>query len=170
MNNGMQFRIGNGYDVHRFANKAEPGAHITIGGVKIPHTQTLLAHSDGDVLVHALCDALLGALALGDIGRHFPDSDARYRNCSSLLLLQNVLTLVRTEGWNLGNADMTLVAQLPRFAPHVQAMREALAAAMNVTPAQLSVKATTTEGLGFTGRQEGIACYAVVLLQRTVDA
>jgi 2-C-methyl-D-erythritol 2,4-cyclodiphosphate synthase len=166
----MQFRIGQGYDVHRFADKAEAGACVTIGGVQIAHTHALLAHSDGDVLVHALCDALLGALALGDIGHHFPDSDPRYRNCSSLLLLQNVLTLVRTEGWNLANADTTLVAQLPRFAPHVQAMRDTLAAAMNVSAAQLSVKATTTEGLGFTGRQEGIACYAVVLLQRTVDA
>lgn len=166
----MQFRIGHGYDVHRFADNAEAGACVTIGGVQIAHTHALLAHSDGDVLVHALCDALLGALALGDIGHHFPDSDPRYRNCSSLLLLQNVLTLVRTEGWNVANADTTLVAQLPRFAPHVQAMRDSLAAAMNVTAAQLSVKATTTEGLGFAGRQEGIACYAVVLLQRTVDA
>jgi 2-C-methyl-D-erythritol 2,4-cyclodiphosphate synthase len=164
----MHFRIGHGYDVHRFSATAEAGAFVTIGGVQIAHTHSLLAHSDGDVLVHALCDALLGALALGDIGQHFPDSDARYHQCSSLLLLQNVLTLVRTEGWNLANADTTLVAQLPRFAPHVQAMRETLAAAMNVTVAQLSVKATTTEGLGFAGRQEGIACYAVVLLQRTV--
>ena len=162
----MQFRIGNGYDVHRFAASAEAGAHVTIGGVQIAHTHALLAHSDGDVLVHAMCDALLGALALGDIGRHFPDNDPRYRNCSSLLLLQEVLTLVRTAGWSLANADMTLVAQLPRFAPHVQAMREALAGAMNANVGQISVKATTTEGLGFTGRHEGIACYAVVLLQR----
>lgn len=166
----MEFRIGHGYDVHRFADQAETGACVTIGGVQIAHTHTLRAHSDGDVLVHAVCDALLGALALGDIGRHFPDSDPRYRNCSSLLLLQNVLTLVRTEGWNLANMDTTLVAQLPRFAPHVQAMRETLATAMNVTVGQVSVKATTTEGLGFAGRQEGIACYAVVLLQRTVPA
>lgn len=167
-NTNMQFRIGHGYDVHRFADKAEPGAFVTIGGVKIAHTHRLLAHSDGDVLVHALCDALLGALALGDIGRHFPDSDPRYRNCSSLLLLQHVLGLVRTEGWSLVNADTTLVAQLPRFSPHVQAMRDTLAAAMDVTTGQVSVKATTTEGLGFTGRQEGIACYAVAMLQRVV--
>ncbi len=164
----MEFRIGHGYDVHRFADQAEAGACVTIGGVQIAHTHILLAHSDGDVLVHALCDALLGALALGDIGRHFPDSDPRYRNCSSLLLLQNVLTLIRTEGWNVANVDTTLVAQLSRFAPHVQAMRETLATAMNVTMGQVSVKATTTEGLGFAGRQEGIACYAVALLQRTV--
>jgi 2-C-methyl-D-erythritol 2,4-cyclodiphosphate synthase len=163
----MEFRIGQGYDVHRFAANAEAGACLTIGGVKIAHTHALLAHSDGDVLAHALCDALLGALALGDIGHHFPDSDPRYHNCSSLLLLQNVLTLVRVEGWYVANADTTLVAQLPRFAPHVQAMRESLAAAMNINVGQISVKATTTEGLGFAGRQEGIACYAVVLLQRT---
>jgi 2-C-methyl-D-erythritol 2,4-cyclodiphosphate synthase len=166
MNETMQFRMGQGYDVHRFADKAEPEAHLTMAGVKIAHTHTLLAHSDGDVLTHALCDALLGALALGDIGHHFPDSDARYRNCSSLLLLQNVLTLIRMEGWNIANVDTTLVAQLPRFAPHVQAMRETLATAMNITAGQISIKATTTEGLGFAGRQEGIACYAVVLLQR----
>ena len=162
----MQFRIGHGYDVHRFADKAEAGAHVTIGGVRIAHTHALLAHSDGDVLVHALCDALLGALALGDIGRHFPDSDPRYHNCSSLLLLEHVLTLVRAEGWELANADTTLVAQAPRFAPHVQNMRETLAHAMGTEIAQVSVKATTTEGLGFTGRQEGIACHAVTLLQR----
>jgi 2-C-methyl-D-erythritol 2,4-cyclodiphosphate synthase len=166
----MQFRIGHGYDVHRFADQAEPGAFVTIGGVQISHTHALLAHSDGDVLVHALCDALLGALALGDIGHHFPDSDPRYRNCSSLLLLQNVLTLVRSAGWNVANADTTLVAQLPRFAPHIQVMRDTLATAMNVTVGQISVKATTTEGLGFTGRKEGVACYAVVLLERVVSA
>jgi len=170
MNDTMQFRIGHGYDVHRFAENAEQGAHVTIGGVEIAHSHRLLAHSDGDVLVHALCDALLGALALGDIGQHFPDSDPRYRNCSSLLLLQNVLTLVRTEGWNVSNVDTTLVAQAPRFAPHVPAIRASLATAMNLVLAQLSVKATTTEGLGFTGRQEGIACYAVVLLQRSATA
>jgi 2-C-methyl-D-erythritol 2,4-cyclodiphosphate synthase len=162
----MQLRIGHGYDVHRFADKAEADAHVTIGGVKIAHTHALLAHSDGDVLVHALCDALLGALALGDIGRHFPDSDPRYRNCSSLSLLQHVLTLVRAEGWEVANADTTLVAQAPRFAPYVQHMRETLAQAMGVEAAQVSVKATTTEGLGFTGRKEGIACHAVTLLQR----
>jgi 2-C-methyl-D-erythritol 2,4-cyclodiphosphate synthase len=166
----MQFRIGHGYDVHRFADNAEAGAHVTIGGVSIAHTHTLLAHSDGDVLVHALCDALLGALALGDIGRHFPDSDPRYRNCSSLLLLQHVLTLVRAEGWDVANVDTTLVAQAPRFAPHVQAMRDVLAEAMRVGLAQVSVKATTTEGLGFTGRKEGIACNAVALLQRKGNA
>ena len=165
MSDTVQLRIGHGYDVHRFAENMQAGAHVTIGGVKIPHTHTLLAHSDGDVLVHALCDALLGALALGDIGRHFPDSDPRYRNCSSLLLLQNVLTLVRTEGWNVANADTTLVAQQPRFAPHIQIMRETLATAMNVNVAQISVKATTTDHLGFTGRGEGLCAMAIVAVQ-----
>lgn len=163
----MQARIGHGYDVHRFAEAAEVDAWLTIGGVRIAHPRRLLAHSDGDVLVHALCDALLGALALGDIGRHFPDTDPRYRNCSSLDLLTRVLELVRAEGWEPGNADMTLVAQEPRFAPHVALMQQQLAATMGVPSGAVSVKATTTEGLGFTGRREGIACHAVVLLQRS---
>lgn len=162
----MQLRIGHGFDVHRFDATPAPHAHVTIGGVRIAHTHSLLAHSDGDVLVHALCDALLGALALGDIGRHFPDSDERYRGCDSLQLLAEVQTLVRAGGWTLSNADMTLVAQAPRFAPHILGMRDTLALALDCDPAQISVKATTTEGLGFTGRSEGIACHAVVLLQR----
>lgn len=162
----MQIRIGNGYDVHRFAEASEAGAALTIGGVKIAHTHALLAHSDGDVLVHALCDALLGALALGDIGKHFPDSDPRYRGISSMLLLQHVMQLIAEQQWHIVNTDLTLVAQAPRFAPHVVAIRESLAAAVKVDVGQVSVKATTTEGLGFTGRKEGIACYAVVLLQR----
>jgi 2-C-methyl-D-erythritol 2,4-cyclodiphosphate synthase len=170
MSDTVQIRIGQGYDVHRFADTAEPDAQLTIGGVRIAHSHRLLAHSDGDVLVHALCDALLGALALGDIGTHFPDIDPRYRGCSSLLLLQDVMALVRNAGWDLANADTTLVAQRPRFAPHVQVMRETLATTMNVAVDQVSVKATTTEGLGFTGRQEGIACYAVVLLQKNASA
>ncbi len=161
----MSMRIGNGYDVHRFGDAVPGGATLTIGGVQIAHERPLLAHSDGDVLVHALCDALLGALALGDIGRHFPDTDARYRGIDSLQLLQHVMTLVQDRGWQLANVDTTLVAQVPRFAPHVQAMRELLAPMLGVMSDQVSVKATTTEGLGFTGRREGIACYAVVLLQ-----
>lgn len=161
----MQFRIGNGYDVHRFGEPATAAA-LTIGGVHIPHERPLLAHSDGDVLVHALCDAVLGALALGDIGHHFPDSDPRYRGISSLQLLQHVMTLVLERGWSLANADLTLVAQAPRFAPHIQAMRATLAPVLAVDTDRVSVKATTTEGLGFAGRKEGIACYAVVLLQR----
>ena len=162
----MSLRIGNGYDVHRFGDAVPGGTSLTIGGVKIPHERPLLAHSDGDVLVHALCDALLGALALGDIGRHFPDSDARYRGIDSLQLLQHVMSLVQDRGWQVANVDTTLVAQVPRFAPHVQAMQERLAPLLGVGADQVSVKATTTEGLGFTGRREGIACYAVVLLQR----
>ena len=161
----MQFRIGHGYDVHRFADLVDEASFVTIGGVEIAHPFALIAHSDGDVLVHALCDALLGALALGDIGKHFPDSDPRYRNCSSLLLLQQVMLLIRGEGWELANADTTLIAELPRFAPHVQRMRETLANAMGVAVGSISVKATTTEGLGFTGRREGIACEAVVLIR-----
>ncbi|MFN0002172.1 MAG: 2-C-methyl-D-erythritol 2,4-cyclodiphosphate synthase [Pseudohongiellaceae bacterium] len=161
----MKFRIGNGYDVHRFALVDAVAPTITIGGVQIPHHQQLLAHSDGDVLVHALCDALLGALALGDIGQHFPDTDPNYINCNSLDLLAHVINMVVSAGWQIANADMTLVAQEPRFAPHVIAMRTVLATKMALDSNQISIKATTTEGLGFTGRQEGIACYAVVLLQ-----
>jgi len=160
----MQLRIGNGYDVHRFADGVQPGAHITIGGVAVPHEHPLIAHSDGDVLIHALCDALLGALALGDIGKHFPDSDPRYRGISSLQLLACVIDLVTADGWRLINADMTLVAEAPKFAPHIDQMRTSLAPALGVTADLVSVKATTTETLGFTGRREGIACYAVVLL------
>ncbi len=162
----MQFRIGNGFDVHRFADSQEPGATITIGGVAIASKRRLLAHSDGDVLTHALCDALLGALALGDIGRHFPDSDPQYRDISSLLLLQHVMKLVKEKAWVIANVDLTLVAQEPRFAPHEVAIRTSLANALGIGIDQVSVKATTTEGLGFTGRKEGIACQAVVLLQR----
>ncbi|MDR0781484.1 MAG: 2-C-methyl-D-erythritol 2,4-cyclodiphosphate synthase [Pseudomonadales bacterium] len=159
-------KIGNGYDVHRFGPKAAD-ACITIGGVRIAHECPLLAHSDGDVLIHALCDALLGALALGDIGQHFPDSDPRYRGISSVLLLHQVQRLVRERGYRLGNTDLTLVAQAPKFAPHIDAIRKTLAQALDTSVERVSVKATTTEGLGFTGRREGIACYAVVLLERT---
>jgi 2-C-methyl-D-erythritol 2,4-cyclodiphosphate synthase len=161
----MTIKVGNGYDVHRFAPEAEADAFLTIGGVRIAYERRLLAHSDGDVLIHALCDALLGALALGDIGKHFPDTDPRYRGISSVLLLQHVINLVRERGYRVGNADMTLVAQAPKFAPHISAMRETLAQALQVDMDCVSVKATTTEGLGFAGRREGIACYAVVLLE-----
>mgnify|MGYP000038068503 CR=1 FL=1 len=157
-------RIGHGYDVHRFAEQAEDAA-ISIGGVQIPHTHKVLAHSDGDVLIHALCDDMLGALALGDIRKHFPDTAARYSNISSRLLLQQVCALVSQKGWSLGNADMTIVAQEPRMAPHIQAMRAKLAACCQVEQERISVKATTTEKLGFAGRKEGLACHAVVLLQ-----
>lgn len=153
-------RIGHGYDVHRFGD----GDHVVLGGVKIPHHHGLLAHSDGDVLIHALCDALLGAAGLGDIGRHFPDSDERYRGIDSRALLRHVFALLKQQGWRLGNADLTAVAQEPKLSPHVPAMMVNLAADLECAASQLNIKATTTEELGFTGRGEGVACYAVVLL------
>ncbi len=153
-------RIGHGYDVHRFGE----GDHIVLGGVSIAHHQGLVAHSDGDVLIHALCDALLGALALGDIGRHFPDTDAANAGIDSRLLLRRVMALVAQADYVVANADLTIVAQAPRMAGHVQAMCDNLAVDMGVASRQVNVKATTTEGLGFTGRGEGIAAQAVVLL------
>jgi 2-C-methyl-D-erythritol 2,4-cyclodiphosphate synthase len=153
-------RIGHGYDVHRFTD----GDHIIIGGVSIAHQQGLLAHSDGDVLLHALCDALLGACALGDIGQHFPDTDQQYANADSRLLLRKVYAMVEAQGYKLGNADMTIVAEAPKMAPHNAAMQSNIAHDLNAAPEQINVKATTTEQLGFTGRKEGIAAYAVVLL------
>lgn len=163
----MQIRIGQGYDVHRFAAEPDATAQVTLAGVPIKHTHHLLAHSDGDVLVHALCDALLGALALGDIGKHFPDTDPRYRGISSMLLLAEVCSKVAAAGWQLGNADMTVVAQAPRLAAHIDDMRQSLAQCCATDVGNISIKATTTEGLGFAGRKEGIACYATVLLVRS---
>jgi len=154
-------RIGHGYDVHRFGS----GDDVVLGGVPIPHHQGLEAHSDGDVLIHAICDALLGAAGQGDIGRHFPDTDPANANIDSRILLRQVVSLLREAGWRLANLDATLVAQVPRMAPHIDTMRENLAADLVATPAQVNVKATTTEKLGFTGREEGIAAHAVVLLQ-----
>lgn len=155
-------RIGQGYDVHAFGD----GDKIVIGGVVIPHHHGLIAHSDGDVLLHALCDALLGAVALGDIGKHFPDTDMQYRNADSRSLLRMVYAKVNQQGWKLVNADMTIVAQAPRMANYIPHMVEAIAADLRSDSGQVNVKATTTERLGFTGREEGIACYAVVLLER----
>jgi len=157
-------RIGNGIDVHRFDMSEAEDSSIILGGVTIPHQFRLLAHSDGDVLTHALMDAMLGALALGDIGTHFPDSDERYRGISSLELLEIVHHLIIEKGWQIGNADMTIVAQAPKIAPHVAAICNSLSQALSVRQDQISVKATTTETLGFTGRGEGIAVYATVLL------
>lgn len=156
-------RIGHGFDVHAFG----PGDHITLGGVAIPHHQGLMAHSDGDVLIHALCDALLGAAGMGDIGRHFPDSDPAWKGVDSRRLLRQVVVWLRERGWQLGNADITLVAQAPRLSAHVDAMIGRLADDLNCDPASLNIKATTTEKLGFVGRKEGIACHAVVLLAAT---
>jgi len=155
-------RIGHGYDVHRFGE----GDAVVLGGVRIAHTHGLVAHSDGDVALHALCDALLGAIAAGDIGRHFPDSDARFAGVDSRELLRACMGLVRRAGYRLGNADLTLIAERPRMAPHVEAMRRNIAADCGAEVDAVNVKATTTEGLGFTGRREGIAAHAVVLLER----
>ena len=159
-------RIGSGIDVHRFSNTPGSDNTVVLGGVPIPHDYSILAHSDGDVLIHALIDAILGALALGDIGRHFPDTDERYKDISSLLLLSEVTRMMAEQGWSLVNADITLVAEAPRLSPYIDLIRGSLAQALEVTPAEFSVKATTSEGLGFTGRREGIAAYASVLLQK----
>lgn len=153
-------RVGHGYDAHRFG----AGRPLVLGGVTVPHDQGLLAHSDGDVLVHALCDALLGAAALGDIGRHFPDTDAAYASIDSRILLRRVLAAITALGLRVLNADATVVAQRPRLAAHLPAMQANIARDLAVDIAQVNVKATTTEGMGFTGRGEGIAAYAVVLL------
>ena len=153
-------RIGHGYDVHRFG----PGEAVMLGGVRIAHTHGLVAHSDGDVALHALCDALLGAIAAGDIGRHFPDTDPRWKGADSRDLLRHVAALAAGEGWAIGNLDVTVIAEAPKLAPHVPAMRAHLAADLNCEITQVSVKATTTEHLGFTGRGEGIAALATVLL------
>jgi 2-C-methyl-D-erythritol 2,4-cyclodiphosphate synthase len=153
-------RIGSGFDVHAFTT----GDSLVIGGIRIAHSHGLLAHSDGDVLIHALCDALLGALALGDIGVHFPPSDARWKNADSTDLLRQCMQLIRDRGYQLGNADMTIICELPKMNPHIPAMRQRLAEVMQASIAQISIKATTTEQLGFTGRKEGIAAQAVVLL------
>jgi len=154
-------RVGQGFDAHRFGE----GDQVTLGGVEIPFEQGLIAHSDGDVLLHALCDALLGAAGLGDIGRHFPDSDDRYRGIDSRELLRQVISLVQEKGWQTVNADMTVIAQLPRLAPHVEQMVINIAADLNLQPGSVNVKATTTEKMGFTGRGEGIAASAIVLLE-----
>ncbi|MCB1679742.1 MAG: 2-C-methyl-D-erythritol 2,4-cyclodiphosphate synthase [Halioglobus sp.] len=154
-------RVGHGYDVHRFG----PGSELVLGGVHIPHSRGLVAHSDGDVLVHAICDALLGAIGAGDIGRHFPDTDPANAGIDSRLLLRDVAARVRRAGWQLANLDATLVAQAPKMAPHIPAMRDNLAADLDSALSQVNVKATTTEKLGFAGREEGIAAHAVVLLQ-----
>ena len=158
--NGM--RIGHGYDVHQLVS----GRKLIIGGVEIPHTEGLLGHSDADVLLHALMDALLGAAALGDIGKHFPDTDGAYRGISSMLLLARVAGLLQDNGYALVNADMTVIAQAPKLAPYIGQMRENIASALDVGADVVNVKATTEETLGFTGRREGISAHAVVLLAR----
>ncbi len=153
-------RIGHGYDVHKFGGEGP----IIIGGVSIDYEQGLLAHSDGDVLIHALCDAILGAAAMGDIGKHFPDTDDEWSGVDSRYLLRHVISLVKDKGYGLSNADMTIIAQAPKMAPHIQDMRALLATDCQCSIDDINVKATTTEKLGFTGRKEGIAAHAVVLL------
>jgi len=153
-------RIGHGFDAHRFA----PGRPLVLGGVSVPHEFGLEAHSDGDVVIHALCDALLGAAGLGDIGRHFPDNDPAFSGIDSRLLLRRVKAQLDAQHLAVGSVDLTVVAQAPRLAPHIEAMRARLAADLALAPERLNVKATTTERMGFTGRGEGIAAFAVVLL------
>lgn len=156
----IPFRIGHGFDVHAFT----AGDHITLAGVRIAHTHGLLAHSDGDVAIHAICDALLGAIAAGDIGRHFPDNDPQFKNIDSRLLLENVYQKVQQQGYVVSNLDVTIVAQAPLLSPYMEAMCVSIASLLGVQKNQINIKATTTEKLGYTGRKEGIAAHAVVLL------
>ena len=160
--NSMNMRIGHGYDVHRLT----PGRKLILGGVLVPYEKGLLGHSDADVLSHAISDALLGALALGDIGKWFPDIDERYEGADSLVLLGQVAAMLAERGWQIGNIDATILAQRPKLRGYIDTMRENLAKACGVSPDQVSVKATTEEGLGFTGKGEGIAAHAVCLLSR----
>ena len=160
----MSLRIGNGYDVH----KLEPGRPLFLGGVEIPHSRGALAHSDGDALIHALCDALLGAAALGDIGQHFPDSSPEYKDIDSKILLSRTLTLLRTQGFEPVNIDTVVCLQAPKIAPFIPQMQAVLAQILAIPSNAVSIKATTTESLGFVGREEGVAVYAVCLI-RTLD-
>jgi len=153
-------RIGQGYDAHKFKDSGK----LILGGVEIPYEKGMEAHSDGDVVIHALCDALLGAMALGDIGQHFPDTEQSYKGIDSRILLKEVMNKVRDDGMKLGNADITVIAQEPKLAPYIQAMREVLSTDMSTAMSNVSVKATTTEKMGFTGRAEGIAVQATILL------
>ena len=157
-----QFRIGHGYDVHRLV----PERSLILGGVAIPFEKGLLGHSDADVLLHAICDAMLGALALGDIGKHFPDSDERFKGIDSSILLANTAKLIREKGWQIGNIDATVIAQAPRLSRYIETMRENIATVLALPIDSISIKATTEEGLGFTGEGLGIATHAVCLLFR----
>ena len=160
------FRIGHGYDVHRLVE----GRRLILGGVEVPFDKGLLGHSDADVLTHAVMDALLGAAALGDIGKHFPDTDPAYAGADSLRLLDHVVELLEERGWQVGNVDATILAQKPKLAPYIGQMRDNLAAHLRVDPDRVNVKATTEEGLGFTGAGEGMAAHAVCLLERMEQA
>jgi 2-C-methyl-D-erythritol 2,4-cyclodiphosphate synthase len=154
------YRVGHGYDVHRFGD----GDYIILGGIKIPHHHGFIAHSDGDVLIHALCDAFLGSIAAGDIGQHFPDTDKQYENIDSMLLLKQCHQLLKQEQHAIENIDVTIVAQNPKMSPYIQNMRDNISQLLNLNVTQLNIKATTTEGLGFAGREEGIAVHAVVMV------
>ncbi|PIE46062.1 MAG: 2-C-methyl-D-erythritol 2,4-cyclodiphosphate synthase [Gammaproteobacteria bacterium] len=158
-------KIGHGYDVHAFT----AGDHVMIGGVKIPYDKAFAAHSDGDVLIHAICDALLGALALGDIGKHFPDTDTAFTDIDSRILLRRVFASMQQRGYHIGNIDATVIAQAPKMRPHIDTMRANLAADLNTAVESINIKATTTEKLGFAGRQEGIAAHAVCILLKSAD-
>ncbi|HEY0335339.1 MAG TPA: 2-C-methyl-D-erythritol 2,4-cyclodiphosphate synthase [Stenotrophomonas sp.] len=160
---GFNFRVGQGYDVHAFG----PGDHVMLGGVRVPHDHGVLAHSDGDVVLHALCDALLGALALGDIGQHFPPSDPRWKDADSSQFVRHCDALLSERGWRVGNVDVTVICERPKVGPHAAGMREHIAGLLAVEADRVSVKATTSEKLGFTGRAEGIAAQAVVLLGKS---
>ena len=161
----MTVRIGQGFDVHRFADPAE-GRPLVLMGLTIPHDRGLAGHSDADVMLHALMDALLGAAGLGDIGLHFPDTDAAYKGADSMKLLERVMADLRARGWRVANADVCLIGERPKLSPHREAMRQRVAPVLGLDPEALNVKATTTEKLGFTGRGEGLAAQAVVLLER----
>ena len=159
-------RIGHGFDVHKFGGKGP----LILAGIEIPYKQGFIAHSDGDVAIHALCDAILGALALADIGNHFPDTDAKFENISSRILLRHVVKLMKEKEYEVGNIDLTIVAQAPKIAPHLMAMRECLSQDLLCDVSQVNVKATTTEKLGYAGRKEGVAVHCVVLLRPIVQA
>lgn len=158
-------RIGHGFDVHKFGGNGP----LMLAGVAIPYEKGFIAHSDGDVAIHALCDAILGALCLADIGNHFPDTDGEYKNISSRILLRHVVGLMTEKGYKIGNSDITIIAQAPKMAPHLLAMRKCLSEDLNCNVAQINVKATTTETLGYAGRKEGIAVHCVVLLRSIVN-
>ncbi len=163
----MTIRVGHGFDVHRFDTDVRSATEIRLAGVSIPCEFTLVAHSDGDVLIHALCDALLGAAALGDIGEHFPDSDDSYKDADSRDLLRSVLAKLNQLGWQVVNVDLTLVAETPKVSAYKEQMRISLSNVMACQISQINIKATTTEGLGYTGRKEGVACHAVVLISKS---
>lgn len=159
----VNFRVGHGYDVHALGD----GLRLVLGGVEVPHSKGCIAHSDGDVLVHAICDALLGALALGDIGKHFPDTSAEFKGIDSLVLLRRVVALLGERGYRIGNIDSTVAMQCPKLRPYINQMRERIAEAAGVSVEQVSVKATTTEHLGFEGEEKGVSATAVVVVMKT---